>query len=65
MHTPGKATRLEIAPVIGKLMRWNPAIFNVKLLSKGLQHTTGGIDGETRWDKIVEFSEIALRKLLF
>jgi len=40
--TRGEATRREIAAVVGKLMWWNPAIFNVKLLSKGLQHMTGG-----------------------
>jgi len=26
---------------------------------------TGGVDGETRWDEIVKFSEMALRELLF
>ena len=46
-------------------MWWNPAIFNVKLLPKGLQHMTGGVDGETRWDEIVKFSEMAHRELLF
>ena len=40
----GKATRREIAAVVGKLMWWNPAIFNVKLLSKALQQQTGGIN---------------------
>jgi len=65
LHTRGEATRREIAAVVGKLMWWNPAIFNVKLLSKGLQHMTGGVDGETRWDEIVKFSEMALRELLF
>jgi len=65
LRTPGKATRHEIAAVVGKLMWWNPAIFNVKLLSKGLQHMTGGVDGETRWDEIVKSSEMALRELLF
>jgi len=42
LRTLGKATRREIAAVVGKLMWCNPAIFNVKLLSKGLQHMTGG-----------------------
>ena len=46
-------------------MWWNPAIFNVKLLSKGLQHMTGGVDGETWWDENVKFSEMALQELLF
>jgi len=48
LHTRGEATRREKAAVVGKLMWWNPAIFNVKLISKGLQHMTGGVDGETR-----------------
>ena len=26
---------------------------------------TGGVDGETRWDEIVKFSEMSLRELLF
>jgi len=46
-------------------MWWNPTIFNVKLLSKGLQYMTGEVDGETRWDEIVKFSEMTLRELLF
>jgi len=41
LRTRGKDTRREIAAVVGKLMSWNPAIFNVKLLSKGLQHMRG------------------------
>jgi len=65
LHTRGEATRREIAAVVGKLMWWNPAIFNVKLLSKGLQHMTGGVDGKTRWDEIVKFSDMAPRELLF
>ena len=65
LHTRGEATRREIAAVVGKLMWWNRAIFNVKSLSKGLQHMTRGVDGKTRWDEIVKFSEMTLRELLF
>ena len=65
LHTRGQATRREITAVVGKLMWWNPAILNVKSLSKGLQHMTEGVDGKTRWDEIVKFSEMTLRELLF
>jgi len=65
LHTRGEATRREVAAVVGKLMWWNPAIFNVKLLSKGLQYMTGGVDGETRRDEIVKFSEMACENCSF
>jgi len=44
-------------------MWWNPAIFNVKLLSKALQQMTGGIDGTQQWDEVVQFSQLALREV--
>jgi len=50
---------------VGKLIWWNPAIFNVKLLSKALQQQTGGIDGAQLWDEVLQFSQLALRELLF
>jgi len=39
----GKTTRREIAAVVSKFMPvwWNPAIFNVNLLSRALQQLTG------------------------
>jgi len=49
----GKTTRREIAAVVGQLMWWNPAIFNVKLLSRALQQLTGDIDGAQLWDEVV------------
>jgi len=61
----GKATRREIAAIVGKLMWWNPAIFNAKLLSKALQQQTGGIDGAQLWDEVVQFSQLALHELQF
>ena len=61
----GKATRREMAALVGKLMWWNPAIFNVKLLSKALQQQTGGIDGAQLWDEVVQFLHLALRELQF
>jgi len=61
----GKATRREIAALVGKLMWWNLAISNAKLLSKTLQQQTGGIDGAQLWDEVVQFSQLALRELQF
>jgi len=46
-------------------MWWNPAIFNVKLLSKALQQLTGGIDSAQLWDEVVQISQLALRELQF
>ena len=61
----GKATRREMAALVGKLMWWNPAIFNVKLLSKALQHQTGGIDGAQLWYEVMQFSQRSMRELQF
>jgi len=51
--------------VVGQLMWWNPAIFNVKLLSRTLQQLTGGIDSAQLWDEVVQFSQLVLRELQF
>jgi len=61
----GKATRREIAALVGKFMWWNPAILNMQLLSKALQQQTGGIEGAQLWDEVVQFSQLALRELQF
>jgi len=65
LFTKGDATRREIAAVVGKLIWWNPAIFNVKLLSMALQQMTGGIDDTQRWDEVVQFSKLVLCELQF
>jgi len=61
----GKTTRREIAGVVGQLMWWDPAIFNMKMLSRALQQLTGGIDGAQLWDEEVQFSQLVLRELQY
>jgi len=61
----GKTTRREIATVVGQFMWWNPAIFNVKLLSRVLQQLTGGINGAQLWDAVAQFSQLVLWELQF
>jgi len=56
----GKTTRREIVAVVGQLMWWNPAIFNVKLLSRDFQHLTGDIDSAQLWDEVLQFSQLVL-----
>ena len=60
-----KERQREIAAVVGQLMWWNPAIFNVKLLSRVLQQLTGGINGAQLWDAVAQFSQLVLRELQF
>jgi len=65
LQVQGRATRREIAEVVGKLMWWDPAIFNVKLLSRCLQRLTGGVHDKQDWDEVVPLSAGADRELRF
>jgi len=61
----GKTPRREIVVVVDQIMRWNPAYFNVKLLSRDFLQLTGGIDGAQHWDEVVQFSQLVMRALQF
>lgn len=61
----GKASRRNIAEIVGKLSWWEPAIHSAKLLSRSLQSLTCGKEDASKWEEIVEFSPPALRELRF
>jgi len=51
MQKSGQATRREIAKLVGKLMWWDPALFNVKLMSRALQGLIAGVKDDWQWDQ--------------
>jgi len=65
MQKSGQATRREIAKLVGKLMWWDPALFNVKLMSRALQGLIAGIKEDWQWDQVVPISIRADRELVF